>query len=454
MRATTRNTTHHCALHLSRAIAGLVCLGLLMGGATDVRAQESADGVIDVSKVPQREGKKTRAKVKAEDVSRKGIRPPMRGFRGGAERGFRVFYADTEDQVFKGFSESLKQSKLFDKLAGDLDSSLVMPGVVDIQFVECGMANAFYDPEAGRIIMCYELLEEFRDIYVNAGRSGAALNQATTGSMLFTFFHELGHSLVDQLNLPVTGKEEDAVDQLATLVLSSHGDNGADMALDSAEWFLQQSKRVADVSDLAFWDEHSLDGQRYYSIACLLYGSDRKAFKHLVTEGKLPRRRAMRCEEEHERISGAWDKILEPHLRDEPEESVEADEDMEEEAATAKAEEPADAAPAEVSAGNVAPEPAPKKMEAQSAKTAAAAGVSCEEAAPLIMKNLFPYMLEEELQGKKGEERAQAKVELEKVLPDFVAQLETVCKEENWSATQRECASKAKTPAQADTCFE
>ena len=66
--------------------------------------------------------------------------------------------------------------------------------------------------------------------------------------------------------------------------------------------------------DLAFWDEHSLNGQRVYSITCLIYGSDPDSFAELVGEDGLPAERAARCPGEYKQKSRAWDRLLAPHL--------------------------------------------------------------------------------------------------------------------------------------------
>jgi hypothetical protein len=36
------------------------------------------------------------------------------------------------------------------------------------------------------------------------------------GNVVFVLFHEFGHALVSELELPVLGREEDAVDRFAT----------------------------------------------------------------------------------------------------------------------------------------------------------------------------------------------------------------------------------------------
>ena len=67
-----------------------------------------------------------------------------------------------------------------------------------------------------------ELDELFKDDYpVEAER-----DEAVAGAFIFVFFHELGHALIDVYELPITGREEDAVDQLSTWILTDGTDDG------------------------------------------------------------------------------------------------------------------------------------------------------------------------------------------------------------------------------------
>ena len=64
---------------------------------------------------------------------------------------------------------------------------------------------------------------------------------------------------------------------------------------------------------MPFWDEHSLNEQRVYDIACLVFGSDPEAFSGLVSPEFLPAERAQRCEAEYEQKSRAWSQLLGPY---------------------------------------------------------------------------------------------------------------------------------------------
>ncbi len=162
--------------------------------------------------------------------------------------------------------------------------------------------------------MCYELISVVAEDFSELNISEDEWNRATVHATLFVFFHEIGHALIDILNLPVTGKEEDAVDQLATLILIASGDEGEEAALDGAVWFLLRGERT-NIDDLAFWGEHSLDAQRFYNIACWVYGQNPKGHADLVTDGDLPQERAVRCADEYRKMSDSWTRLLGPYLK-------------------------------------------------------------------------------------------------------------------------------------------
>jgi hypothetical protein len=212
------------------------------------------------------------------------------------------------------YRDKLESSKKFDEIVAGLNDTIAFPRSWAILMRECGRVDAYY--EAGKevqgVVICYELVEHFRGLF--AGKlAGEELEKTVIGAVFFAFLHEVGHALVHQLDLPVTGKEEDAVDQLAAVILLGAGrGTGLHMAIDGARAFLLHSKQGFSGSN--FWDEHSFEEQRYYSIMCLAYGADPKKRTGLVG-GKdgLPIERAKTCPAEYERVKKAWTTILGPH---------------------------------------------------------------------------------------------------------------------------------------------
>src|SRR5262249_46136168 len=133
----------------------------------------------------------------------------------------------------------------------------------------------------------------------------------------FVLFHEVGHALVDQWDLPVLGREEDAVDAFSTIFMTEIVKRG-DFALAGAEFFLGLDKitgQTGKPSEVAFADEHSFNKQRAYSIACWVYGSDPVKWAKTNLQTFLPASRRVRCADEYRQLKKSWLGLLKPHLR-------------------------------------------------------------------------------------------------------------------------------------------
>ena len=214
-------------------------------------------------------------------------------------------------ELYDALYSTLESAPIFGELADDIDSYIRLPHDIPVTFQACGNANAFYDPQARAIVMCYELFYELAVSLMQMGVPEQEIDEAVTDGGGFTLLHEMGHALVDILQLPVTGREEDSVDALATVLLLDVDD--VDPVLSALGTF--KAWELADEGKAGMvWGEHSLSGQRYYDILCMLYGSDPDRFQGVVSDGLLPEERAVRCPAEWERKATSWDVILEPHL--------------------------------------------------------------------------------------------------------------------------------------------
>ena len=201
--------------------------------------------------------------------------------------------------------------EVLSQIVANLNERIALPWDIRIQFQDCDQPDAYYDPDSHSLTMCYQLIDEYYDLFAHKIKEKAKLDVAVRGAVAATFFHELGHGLVDAWKLPITGKEEDAVDQLSTLVLINHTSRGEEMALDGARSF----KLYADLEKgqaKIYWDEHSLDEQRFYDTICLIYGHAPDKYAYLVKDGTLPEERAELCREDYPRVSRAWQQLLAP----------------------------------------------------------------------------------------------------------------------------------------------
>jgi hypothetical protein len=235
----------------------------------------------------------------------------LKGFGSAESSGFKVTYNPSQNATHEKYRAVFEQNKVFEKVAEGLNKTIRIPHAIDINTVSCNTINAFYDPNNKRIIMCYELVDYFLGVFKPKAKNETELGNAVMGATIFSFFHETGHGLIHVLELPAVGREEDSADQLATLILIAAGDEGVSMALSGAYWFQLQSESDRK---MPFWDEHAFDGQRFYNILCMIYGSDPVKYANFVSAGTLPKDRAARCPEEYNKLNKAWEKLLQPHL--------------------------------------------------------------------------------------------------------------------------------------------
>ncbi len=236
---------------------------------------------------------------------------------------FVVAYEDSSSEVHIEYANMLQQRTYLESLVSTLNTQIALPYDIWVVGAQCDEVNAFWAPDAQSIIICYELFEYLNEVFRAGTSSLEELDNEVLGAVEFIFYHELGHTLIDTFGIPYTGREEDAVDQFSSIILMNQGK--ASSALSGASFFFASGQETlasgASLSDLAFWDEHSLDQQRFYDIVCLVYGSDPETYDFLLkredkgfllssSEGYLPKERADRCFEEYKDISNSWNTLI------------------------------------------------------------------------------------------------------------------------------------------------
>jgi Putative metallopeptidase len=361
------------------------------------------------------------AKIDPRAISKDGIPTrEVKSFAGVKQSGFRVVYSDSKNAIHEQFHQILQDNKMFDLAAQGLNETVRLPTTVDIQLVDCDQINAFYDPDSHRIIVCYDLLEYFVQVFKPAAKSDEELGIAVLGATLFSFYHETGHGLIHLLDLPAVGREEDSADQIATLILMAAGDDGVSMALSGAYWFQLQQKGG---DDTPFWDEHGFDGQRFYNILCLIYGSDPAKYADFVTSGNLPQDRAAQCPAEYQKISHAWDQLLAPFL-------------------TSSGAHNAGVAPT-----------VPADETAATAPPSSDHAITCEQVAEKAIE-LIRAEFEAQQAGKSDDDKADALQQLAANLPSFQEQFLAQCAKEDWPDKDRRCVLDASSIDAASKCGE
>ena len=85
-------------------------------------------------------------------------------------------------------------------------------------------------------------------------------------------------------------KEEETADQLATLVLTGSGKQGAATAIDSASTLLVLARDAAARGALAkvpFWSGHGFDERRLANLICWAYGKNPQGLQEQLADGTL-----------------------------------------------------------------------------------------------------------------------------------------------------------------------
>ncbi|NOT07320.1 MAG: hypothetical protein HOP28_03855 [Gemmatimonadales bacterium] len=212
--------------------------------------------------------------------------------------------------LFANFREGLIAHRLLDTTATRLNRWLVLPEKITLATAHCDEPNAKYEPSSRTVTLCYELFRALSERF--ATKTGG--EYLVAGTLMFAMMHELGHALIDVLRLPTTGREEDAVDQLATLLLLRQGAAGDSLAFGAVGWFVTNAQ-TNRFDEIALADDHGLDQQRVYNIICWIYGRDPSRYPEVLRDGLLPEHRADRCPAEYQRLTDSWGRLLAPHER-------------------------------------------------------------------------------------------------------------------------------------------
>lgn len=188
-----------------------------------------------------------------------------------------------------------------------------------------GESNAWYEPEDHAVTVCYEYLYDLdRNAPKETTLGGVTPQDAITGPVIEVFLHEAGHALFDMLHIPVLGREEDAADQIAAYSLAGLGDELARSTIAGVAYMYARDAQGATIGQHALANVHSLDGQRFYNLLCIAYGSNPKVFAPAVEKKYLPEDRAEGCEDEYKQVNYAVRTLFAPYVDTERAQQVRA----------------------------------------------------------------------------------------------------------------------------------
>lgn len=144
-------------------------------------------------------------------------------------------------------------------------------------------------------------------------RLPAATATFVLGNVQFLLVHEFAHLLIGELDVPILGPEENAADYLAAtgLIRAERRDPERNAryrdyllaAADAQRRTWEKGARLG--APVPYWDNHALNIQRFFQIACLLYGADPVTYAELPARIGMPAERSAGCGAEFVRADRA-----------------------------------------------------------------------------------------------------------------------------------------------------
>jgi hypothetical protein len=257
------------------------------------------------------------SKVEPPKVELPKIEPPIgvKSPASPAETSLTVVYGESKDPESRAIIQRYQQSRQIEQWADLLNRRVRLPRNIKVIVKDCGKVNAFYSPTDHTITLCNEFTKSSMALFKQSKYSSQDAIAKADRVNGFTFFHEAGHMLINELDLVITGREEDVADQFAGFSLLNEPAlklQGPAMLKAAAQrWRLKGTK----VTDKALMDEHSLNDQRVYALLCTLYIADPDGYAPIVGKLGYTTRRLRKCRKEYRQVNRAWRSLLKPHLQ-------------------------------------------------------------------------------------------------------------------------------------------
>ena len=228
---------------------------------------------------------------------------------------FDFVYEEPKNPAHQHLYEELKKIRLLEKFQEFL-SPLRLPIRITLKVKGCdGIANATFWDDA--IQVCYEYFDFIMKYAPQAEKMGLTRRDALIGPAVDVFLHETGHAVLEVLEIPFFGREEDSADYFASYVLLQFSKEDARRLILGASFLsgketLDEQGKAPEMRLLA--DTHGLPAQRYFNRLCMAYGFDQVLFADAVTLGTLPESRARNCRYEYKTNEYAFKSLIAPYI--------------------------------------------------------------------------------------------------------------------------------------------
>lgn len=215
--------------------------------------------------------------------------------------------------------EGVKRGQLAERMASVAGSSFLLRHDLQVTFESCAAPRAFFSGARQAVVICYEFVE----LMVRLAQADKKIMELPRsqfakimdGAMWSVFLHELGHAVVHINRVPITGREEDVADQFGAWFALTFLPVERVPVITPSLWLWTRLASVRDLPSLdeeqrrqLLADEHSLDEQRVFNIACMAVGARPDTAQALIASVRMPESRAARCRDEYAQVHFAMQK--------------------------------------------------------------------------------------------------------------------------------------------------
>lgn len=208
-----------------------------------------------------------------------------------------------------------------------LNDVFVMPRGLTIAIG--GESGPAYDMEANEITIPYGFVEEVRGVFTQNKYqdTGVSVQEASMDVMLYVLLHEIAHAMIRMYDFPtLAGREENAADELTTVLLLEFFDDGTEVVISAADLVDMRSRTKQETPAEDFWERHDfLNEPRYYRSICNVYGSNPKEYPELLEGTGITQKGAQVCIDEYKKLVNDWTFLLGPYIKPAPEQPASAE---------------------------------------------------------------------------------------------------------------------------------
>jgi len=230
----------------------------------------------------------------------------------------RIVYGEPIDARHLPIRQAMQERRILETVA-ELLNAFRLPRELTVEAQGCnGSETAWYAFDKANF--CYEYVELIQRHSPKVATPGGVVRaDAILGAVIDTILHETGHGMIEILDIPVLGREEDAADFFSVYLLLQFPTDDARRLIEGVAFSMGSEGRQdlqGKVGPKMFAGPHGANAQRHYNVLCLAYGANAALFGYTFPPG-LPPSRAKDCGDEWSLLKRSFDKLILPHVDEE-----------------------------------------------------------------------------------------------------------------------------------------